>query len=121
MWRKISVCIRWWYNDVYTLPLTNGFNPDERSDHFKKHGKDFNARTEFEYEFKADRFLGAVKKPTMLDCVRQRGGDTLRFNPSTDEFGIISPKREIKTYFKPSPQIHNQGTNLDYFRKRCAN
>jgi hypothetical protein len=42
-------------------------------------------------------------------------GDTVRFNPQADEFGVLGRDGHIYTYYRPDPQLHGNPTNLDYF------
>src|ERR1022692_3202886 len=58
-----------------------------------------------EYQERADEFLGTQKPQGVLECFRS-GGDMVRFNPATDEFGILSRSGFIRTYFKPDPTVH---------------
>ena len=86
--------------------------------HFTKHGNDFGASTEFEYEQQAQKFLTDRDNPDILDFTRAKGsrsGDIVRFNPATDEFGAITRDGKIRTYFRPDPKIHGKPTNRDYF------
>lgn len=101
------------------VPFTNGFDPLVLADKFQRHGADFKALTMTEYEQMADEFLGGPRAPTTRECIRRRGGDKLRFDIASDEFGILSPSGEIKNYYKPDPAIHREVSNLVYFLKRC--
>jgi len=86
--------------------------------HFEDHGSDFGATTTSEYEQQASDFLTNPENPDILEFSRVRGyraGDTVRFNPETDEFGVISPDGTIRTYYRPNPNLHGFATNLDYF------
>ena len=86
--------------------------------HFEDHGSDFGATTTSEYEQQASDFLTNQENPDILEFSRVRGyraGDTVRFNPETDEFGVISPDGTIRTYYRPNPNLHGFATNLDYF------
>lgn len=98
--------------------LSSGFDPGKLLQHFQDHGPEFGAATEVEYEELADRFLAGPRGLGTLECARVRG-DIVRFNPTTDEFGVISSDGIIRTYFKPDPLIHRQATNLDYYRAEC--
>jgi len=76
----------------------------------------------------ADRFLGRSLKAGVLEC-RRRGGDIIRFNPATDEYGVLSKDRVIRTCFKPVPRAtlagtiarkgHGHATNMAYFQAEC--
>ncbi|WP_168734251.1 two-partner secretion domain-containing protein [Pseudothauera nasutitermitis] len=83
-------------------------------DHFARHGSDFGARNALEYQSQADRFLTVSKPVGVLEKVRPNG-DVVRYNPATDEFGVISSSGNIRTYYKPDPAVHGKGSNLDYF------
>ena len=50
----------------------------------------------------------------MLEKVRPNG-DIVRYNPAINEFGVVSSKGDIRTYYKPDPAVHGKGANLDYF------
>jgi hypothetical protein len=87
------------------------------SRHFGEHGSDFGATTASEYEQQAARFL-TEQDPNILEFTRTKGyriGDTVRFNPDTDEFGVITSNGSIRTYYRPDPKLHGRPTNLDYF------
>jgi hypothetical protein len=83
-------------------------------DHFARHGGDFGAKSAREYQAQAAVFLGDSKSLGVLEKVRANG-DIVRFNPSTDEFGVVSGGGVIRTYYKPDPAVHGRGSNLDYF------
>lgn len=42
-------------------------------------------------------------------------GDAVRYNPGTDEFGVVSSGGSIRTYYKPDPVAHGKASNLEYF------
>jgi filamentous hemagglutinin len=92
-----------------------GFASDaQRQDHFDRHGSDFGAATPEEYERQADDFLNGPRGDEVLEKVRPNG-DIVRYNPTTDEFGVTRADGTIRTYFKPDPAVHPYPTNLDYF------
>ncbi len=111
------------------MPFTNGFtNSKQLQRHFVDHGTEFGAVTAEEYEALADSFLGGQLREGVRECKRQRG-DMIRFDPKTDEFGVLSNTLEIRTYFKPVPCVklkiphskkcHGLATNLLYFQVEC--
>ncbi len=64
------------------------------------------------------RFLGDSDNSDLLEFTRTRGyrqGDTVRFNPETDEFGALTRDGRFRTYYRPDPKRHGFPTNLDYF------
>ena len=114
---------------------TKGFlNARQLNLHHAEHGADFGAKSASEYERLADEFLGSAKHPDVHECTRSRG-DMIRFNPKTDEYGVLDGNGIIRTYFKPVPcaslppaqrtamrqagRCHSQTTNLVYFQEEC--
>jgi filamentous hemagglutinin len=92
---------------------------NECSDHFRRHGSDFGAKTSGEYEALAEAFLKGKSSSTGLEYTRSQG-DVVRFDPATDEFGVLGADGYIRTYFKPVPGVtHKRSTNLEYFRITC--
>jgi len=100
------------------LAFTAGFDPLRLAAHFQAHRADFGAATAAAYEALADRFLGGPIDTRTHQCVRSNG-DVLRYSELTQEFGIISARGVIRTYFKPKPRRHRYVTNLTYFRVEC--
>jgi RHS repeat-associated protein len=90
------------------------FHPDRLVDHFERHGGDFGARTAAEYEQMADRFLTDPRPEGVLERVRPNG-DVVRFDPSTDTFGVVSRDGTIRTFYRPDPAVHGRASNLEYF------
>lgn len=83
-------------------------------DYFARHGSDFGARTAAEYELQANSFLNGLRARGVLEKVRANG-DIVRYNPATEEFGVVRADGTIRTYYKPNPAVHGKPTNLDYF------
>jgi len=97
------------------VPFTRGFvYPADRARHYARHGGDFGATNEMEYEEQADIFLGAPKSITSLESIRGNG-DRVRYDPATEEFGVLAKNGRIKSYFRPDPAVHGLKTNLHYF------
>jgi filamentous hemagglutinin len=93
------------------------FHPDRLVDHFERHSGDFGARTAAEYEQMADRFLTGPRPEGVLERVRPNG-DVVRFDPSTDAFGVVSRDGTSRTFCRPDPAVHGRATNLEYFNAR---
>ena len=87
---------------------------EKLADHFARHGSDFGAKTALEYQAQADKFLTASKHSGILEKTRANG-DIVRYNPTTDEFGVLSSGGSIRTYYKPDPTIHGKSSNLEYY------
>jgi hypothetical protein len=101
--------------------LTKGFGPGERFRHFTKHvqkRRNIAAVDEMAYEAMADQFLGGAKKPSTLECTRA-GGDLVRFDCKTDEYGICDVGGFIRTYFRPEPSRHGLSSNFHYMCRDC--
>ena len=87
----------------------------KRLRHFTDHGADFGATDDLHYERLADAFLSSPLAPPVLECIRPRDRNVVRYNTVTGEFGIISNDGYIRTYYIPDPAEHGLPTNLDYF------
>jgi pyocin large subunit-like protein len=82
--------------------------------HWQKHKSEFpNLNNAKEYVEAATKFLRSAD-PNVLTRTRPNG-DVIRFNPATDEFGVMDPSGVPRTYFKPDPASHGYPTNMDYF------
>ncbi len=118
------------------MAYTLGFaNTRQLHRHYALHGGDFNAGNVQQYEFLADMFLGGQKPAHVQEC-RRKQGDVLRFDPVTQEYGVVSGSGTIRTYFKPvacadvpQPQraavsqagrCHGHANNVLYFQSECA-
>ena len=98
---------------------TKGFSDSSaRLDHFKKHGGELLSRSDGDYERQADRFLGGSQRPSQHQCKRTKG-DLVRFDCTTDEFGVLSVAGYIRTYFRMNLSVHNDPRNIRYFLDAC--
>lgn len=115
---------------------TKGFvNGRQRDRKFSKHGAEFAASNAEEYERMADTLLGGVAQAHVYECQR-RGGDTLRYDPKTESYGVLDASGTIRTCFKPIPcssirdlllratainsgMCHGYANNLLYFQSQC--
>ena len=62
----------------------------------------------------ADRFLTDPRPEGVLERVRPNG-DVVRFDPSTDTFGVVSRDGTIRTFYRPDPAVHDRASNLECF------
>ena len=92
-------------------------NQSRLEDHYERHGADFGATDAVDYERRADGFLTGQRNSDTLERVRENG-DVVRYNPNTDEFGVVSKDGVLRTYFKPDPSVHGRPSNLDYFNEQ---
>lgn len=87
--------------------------------HFYKHGPEFQAASSADYERKAEAFLLSPLPPGVLECVQSRG-IYIRYNPTTDEYGVLARDRvTILTYNRPTRGL-NLSRGLKYFQEKCA-
>jgi pyocin large subunit-like protein len=81
--------------------------------------------TQTEYEAEAVRFLTSPSRSGLMECNRT-GGDVVKYDTATEEFGVLASDGTIRTYYKPVPcsaavtvNCHGETDNLAYFRKAC--
>jgi hypothetical protein len=116
---------------LLSLTYTSGFDPAALLDHFQKHsGRMQNVATPSDYEARADALFVTPRPTDILECTRL-DGDVVRFNPRTDEYGVVGPGLIIRTYYVPVPcrtlapqnrlpgKCHHAPTNLAYFKRNC--
>jgi hypothetical protein len=120
------------------MPLqTKGFlNVRQKERHFTLHGDDFGASNAEDYELQADIFLGGAAPEGCQEGIR-RCGDRIRYDPSTEFYGVLGASGVIRTFFKPVPCVtigasherdlmrrigkcHGFANNLLYFQSECA-
>jgi len=92
-----------WYDRV-PVPFQNAY---ERAIHFAKHGKDFGAADEFEYERMADRFLFGRMVLGTQQCIRPNGNDRVRFSFTSGDFGVATVLPEFVRTFLQSEKDAN--------------
>lgn len=83
---------------IYSVPFQN---QAERAIHFAKHGHEFGARDELEYERLADQFLFGEMNADTRECIRPNGNDRLRLDCVLVHFGVacIVPAL-IRTFYR---------------------
>jgi hypothetical protein len=126
VWMKITICLRWWCLGVFCVPKTRGFaTREKRLQHWSDHEQEFGGLRVAVYESMADRFLGGLVPMGVNQC-RRKKGDTVRFNPLTNEFGVIALDGTVRTYFKPMPCVvirrrgcHAYPDNTTYYQEAC--
>ena len=98
------------------MPLTRGFrDPLDLSDHFRKHGGPLGIADESAYAEQADNFLARSRESGVYEFRRPWNNDRVRYDPTTQEFGVLDADGYIKTYYKPNPARHGFRTNQEYF------
>jgi pyocin large subunit-like protein len=104
------------------VPYTRGFKDfADLMDHYQSHVSEFGVKAmgPTEYQELADAFLGGPTSAGVHEHTRSKG-DRLRFNPVTNEFGVLSASGFIRTYYKPDPIEHGEATNMDYYLRECG-
>lgn len=101
------------------MPLTNGFrNRISWQEHYQKHQSEFDDIDDEEYLRLADSFLGSPLGDEVHEGTRSNG-DIVRYNPNTEEFGIITQNKTIVTYYIPDPWNKTKyPTNMEYYREQ---
>lgn len=90
------------------------FDEKNLNRHFKKHKEDIGASSTEDYAQKAQELAKATGNDVMT-ITGSRTGAIFKFKPSTNEFIVISKTGKIETFFKPNPEKHGLGNNLEYF------
>jgi hypothetical protein len=104
---------------VLALGIFRNFeSPASLTQHFNRHKSEFGFTSETdEYLTAANNFINTQGNAGVLSKVRANG-DNVIFNPTTNEFLVLSSKGIIRTYFMPNPLIHGYPTNLEYFNNQ---
>ncbi len=103
-------------------PYTSGFaNMPLLVDHFTRHASLLGIYTATYYEQMADDFMGNPNPPPeVVECIRAREGDKIRYNPHTEEWGVLSSANVIRTYYILTTAIIIHGSGMNYFHSECA-
>ena len=95
----------------------------KRAIHFARHGHEFGARDEFDYERMADEFLYGPMVPPTAECFRLMGrGDRVRFSPASLHFGVVCMAPEyIRTFYIPNMAwIISHGGTAGFWAYECG-
>ncbi len=84
--------------------------------HFKKHGAEFPFASAQEYTAVAQSFVTKPPKGTL--SVVQRDSDHVFYNPDLNFFAVTNKEGQLRTFYRPDPEIHGQKSNMDYFRQQ---
>jgi hypothetical protein len=75
------------------------FAPGQLEHHFEKHGGEMGFATKEDYLRAAQALLRGGPD---VETLSRANGDTLFFREKTSEFGVLSGRGVIRTYFRPS-------------------
>ena len=99
-------------------------NANERAIHFSKHGRDFGAATEQDYEQMADAFMRRALSPILQECIRGLGvgePDRVRLHFDNGHFGVAYRQTILRTFhIKSAAKIRNRGGAANLLRYECA-
>ena len=86
------------------------------SEHYKKHGAEFGFANEIDYAKAANSLF----KNTNEGVLRKVGKDSRIkvWDQQNNSFGSYTEDGKTISYFKPNPEIHKQGTNMDYWNNQ---
>lgn len=104
---------------VETVPFES---PRKREIHFYRHGNEFGAANEFDYERMADAFMSAPSRSDIPECIRRNPtNDLVRLNPRTRHFGVCYGVLVVKTYYvPPASKIRRRGGAAGFVAFECA-
>lgn len=103
----------------------HNFRPGELAIHCRKHCLEFGPISQQGYLHQARAFLNRRANGVRIqECYRgiawgASAGDLVRFDITTQEFGIVTARGYIRTYFLPAPSLHGYPSNFDYFLSQC--
>jgi hypothetical protein len=100
---------------VSTVPFKHRYDLER---HFARHGQEFGTASADEYERLAEAFMRGPLRDGALECSRANG-DLVRFDPRTDEFGVIATAGHIMTFMIVRPLLSSWQTSMQYFRSNC--
>ncbi len=97
-------------------------NADERAMHFERHGHEFGAVDEVQYERMADAFMVGPMTITTRECVRPNRTHRVRLNYVNKHFGVAVVNGEIVLtyYIVPLHKIIRRGGIAAVFAYECG-
>ncbi|MBY0413057.1 MAG: hypothetical protein K2Q18_02775 [Bdellovibrionales bacterium] len=82
------------------IPANNRFrNPDNKKNHYDKHGKELGVKSEEEYEAKAKAFAQSDASKHSVGFT-EKNGDQVKWDTETDEMLVLNKYGNFVTYFK---------------------
>jgi pyocin large subunit-like protein len=86
------------------------------SDHFRRHGADFGARSADDYAGQASEFFQTGLQRGLPTKIDPKTGAIRIYDPSTNTFGAYNPSGTTRTFYRPDPSSHGYATNWDYWQ-----
>jgi hypothetical protein len=84
-----------------------------------RYGQEFGTATADEYGRLADAFMMEPLREGVLECQRRRDGARVRFDPKTNEFGILTIAGHIATFMIVQPLRSSSQTPRQYYEAAC--
>lgn len=94
-----------------------------RASHFKRHGHEFGAITEEEYEQLADAFMARALSPILQECIRimSPDQDRVRLHFDRGNFGVSYGHAVLRTYHvKAQGKIRTRGAAAGLLAYECG-
>lgn len=102
------------------MPFTRGFRtPFLLQRHHRLHWAEVGAISIPHYHVLADDFLGRPLAAPIEGCIRPFDRATIRWDPTTDQFGILAEDGFIQTYYILDLRWHSFPSNRAYFQYEC--
>ncbi len=104
-------------NTALRLPTSQTWGrPNTLSDHFRRHGADFGARSADDYAGQASEFFQTGLQRGLPTKIDPKTGAIRIYDPSTNTFGAYNPSGTTRTFYRPDPSSHGYATNWDYWQ-----
>ncbi|MGE0450352.1 MAG: hypothetical protein AB7Q29_12315 [Vicinamibacterales bacterium] len=107
--------------DAATMANTRGFKKTTLYQHWFDHHRKFTIKpmSEAVYERMADSFFIQPCPVAMAEGLR-KNGDLIRFDPSSQHFGVMNKDGIILSFYPADPAVHSKAmkvpkSNADYF------
>jgi hypothetical protein len=109
---------------VYTLGFVDRVTLLLKFDKHVTRRREFTYANPDEYETNADSFTGGPRNPADAEeCHRTKRdgtrGDQIRYNSTSEEFGVLGNDNIIRSYYVPDPARHLKASNAVYYQEAC--
>jgi hypothetical protein len=106
----------------YILRIVPFANATSRAIHFARHGHEFGAKSELEYERMTDKFMATPKRPNLSERVNLTGThDRIRLEGITRHFGVAYNGVTLRTFhIRSASAIALRGGPLGFVLHKCA-
>ena len=96
--------------------------PKSRAIHFARHGQEFGAKDEYEYERMADTFMSLPLGANVYECTNLSGTfDRIRLDGSTRFFGVSFGILTVRTFHvRDAFSIAHRGGPAGFVAHKCA-